>query len=285
MNTEPTATKLATAPAAFDARTDSAAPGRHAAKPWLLRGLPWLTTIAVLALWELCARTGLFPPEVPAISSIGSAFGQLAPTAGFADALVTTLEQFAVGLTGGAVAGLALGVALGAVPLLHRLAHYLLDFLRFVPAVVYLPLLLLLLGAGPRVSTLLGMVGALWPMLFQTLYGVSGINDVLRDTARVFGLRPLQRLWHVVLPAVLPFVATGVRLAASHVLVVVVAVEIIASVRGIGADIAVYASNAVYPRMYALVFVVGVLGVLVNVGLLALERRVLRWHVAYREEA
>ncbi|MGP4014891.1 ABC transporter permease [Saccharopolyspora sp. 5N708] len=280
MSTEQTS--AATAPGAFDA---PAAPGRRVAKPWLLRGLPWLTTIAVLALWELSARAGLLPPEVPAISIIGSAFVQLAPTAGFVDGLVATLEQFAVGLVGGVVAGLALGVALGAVPLLHRLAHYPLDFLRFVPAVVYLPLLLLLLGAGPRVATFLGMVGAFWPMLFQTFYGVSGINDVLRDTARVFGLRPLQRLSHVVLPAVLPFVATGVRLAASHVLVVVVAVEIIASVRGIGADIAVFASNAVYPRMYALVFVVGVFGVLVNVGLLALERRLLRWHVSYREEA
>ncbi|MET7996982.1 ABC transporter permease subunit [Amycolatopsis sp. NPDC005232] len=285
MSTQPTPTGLAPAPAGFDEPTPAAAPARGASRPWLLRGLPWLTTLGILVLWELVARAGWLPPEVPSISAIGAALVELAPTAGFVHALMATLEQVAVGLAGGVVAGLVLGVALGTVPLLYRLVHYPLDFLRFVPAVVFLPLMLLLLGATPRVSTLLGMVGALWPMLFQTFYGVSGINDVLRDSARVFGLRAHQRLGHVVLPAVAPFVATGVRLAASHVLVVVVAVEIIASVRGIGADIAVYASNAVYPSMYALVFVVGVLGVLANVGLLAIERRVLGWHISYREEA
>jgi ABC-type nitrate/sulfonate/bicarbonate transport system permease component len=253
------------------------------ARRWFLRALPWGATLALLALWQLAAVTGLAPEEIPAVTRIAAALIDIAPTARFETALVATLSQFAVGLIIGAVIGIVVGVAVGAVSLLYRLLHLPLDFFRFIPAVVYLPLMLLLLGGTPRVSTLLGAIGALWPMLFQTYYGVRGINDVLRDTARVFGLRPHQRLAHVVLPAVLPFVATGFRIAASHVLVVVVAVEIIASVPGIGSDIAVYASNGVYPPMYALVFVVGLLGVVVNVGLHKVERRLLHWHVSYRE--
>lgn len=253
------------------------------AQRWFLRALPWVATLALLTLWQLAAVTGLVPKEIPAVTRIASALVDIAPTPRFGTALMATLSQFAVGLFIGAVSGMVIGVAVGAVPFLYRLLHLPLDFFRFVPAVVYLPLMLLLLGGTPRVSTLLGAVGALWPMLFQTYYGMHGINDVLRDTARVFGLRPHQRLAHVVLPAVLPFLATGFRIAASHVLVVVVAVEIIASVPGIGSDIAVYASNGVYPPMYALVFVVGLLGVVVNVGLHHIERRLLRWHVSYRE--
>lgn len=257
--------------------------GPNHARRWFLRVLPWVATLALLALWQLAAVTGLAPAEIPAITRIGSALIDIAPTARFTTAFVATLSQFAVGLIIGAVCGVIVGIAVGAVGLLYRLLHLPLDFFRFIPAVVYLPLMLLLLGGTPRVSTLLGAIGALWPMLFQTYYGVRGINEILQDTARVFGLRPHQRLAHVVLPAVLPFMATGFRIAASHVLVVVVAVEIIAHVPGMGSDIAIYASNGVYPPMYALVFVVGLLGVLVNVGLHKIERRLLHWHVSYRE--
>jgi ABC-type nitrate/sulfonate/bicarbonate transport system permease component len=263
--------------------TDRAGP-RARREPRRLAGaaLPVVTTLGLLGIWELLARTGVLPPEIPPVTTIFAALVETVPTARFGEALVATIEQFAVGLAIGGVAGIALGVLLGGVPVLYRLTHYLLDFLRSIPAVVYLPVLILVLGATPRVSYLLGAVGALWPLLFQTYYGVAGVPPLLRDTGRVFGLRLHQRLLHITLPAVSPFVATGLRIAASHVLVVVVAVEIISSVEGIGADIAVYATNAVYPEMYALVLVVGALGVLVNWGLQRLERWQLHWHTSYR---
>jgi len=206
------------------------------------------------------------------------------PTSAFATSLGQTVGQVAVGLLVGAVVGVAAGVALGAIPLLYRLTHYVLDFLRFIPAVVYLPVLILVLGATPEVAYFLAAVGSLWPMLFQTYYGVAGISPVLMDTGRVFGLKPHQRLLHIVLPAVSPFVATGLRIATAHALVVVVAVEIIAAVPGLGRDISVFATNGVYPQMYALVGVVGVIGVLVNFVLERVERRQLHWHTTYREK-
>jgi ABC-type nitrate/sulfonate/bicarbonate transport system permease component len=245
--------------------------------------LPWGTSIALLVVWELLSRAKVFPSEIPPVTEIARALIKLVPTHAFGASLLATIEQFVVGLLVGGVAGIVLGVLLGAVPLLYQLTHYLLDFLRFIPAVVYLPVLILLLGSTPGVGYVLGAAGAIWPMLFQTYYGVTGVSAILRDTGRVFGLRPHQRLMHITLPAVSPFVATGLRIAASHVLVVVTAVQIISSVAGLGSHIAAYASNAVYPQMYALLVVVGVLGVLMNFGLERLERRQLHWHRSYRE--
>lgn len=249
---------------------------------WAARLLPVVTTLALLGVWEVLSRTHVLPTEIPPVTTILQALVELVATPRFALALGATAEQFALGLVVGAAAGIALGVLLGAVPVLYRLSRYLLDFLRSIPAVVYLPVLILVLGATPPVSYLLGAIGALWPLLFQTFYGVAGVPPLLRDTGRVFGLRPHQRLAHITLPAVSPFIATGLRIAASHVLVVVVAVEIISAVPGLGSDIADYATNAVYPQMYALVLVVGVIGVLVNYGLQSLERRQLHWHTSYR---
>jgi ABC-type nitrate/sulfonate/bicarbonate transport system permease component len=244
--------------------------------------LPVVTTALLLGIWELLSRSGVLPTEIPPVTTIVGALVELVPTAQFGAALADTAQQFALGLLIGGVTGIALGVLLGGIPLLYRLSRFLLDFLRSIPAVVYLPVLILVMGARPQVSYVLGAVGALWPLLFQTYYGVAGVPPLLRDTGRVFGLHPHQRLLHITLPAVSPFVATGIRIAASHVLVVVVAVEIIAAVDGIGADIAVYATNAVYPQMYALVLVVGVLGVGVNWVLQRLERWQLHWHTSYR---
>jgi len=258
-----------------------AADGRRA---WLVRVLPWITTAAILAVEEILARTGVLPEEVPPFTEIVQAGWELVPTAAFASSLGATLQQFAVGVVVGVAVGVAAGVALGAIPLLYLLTHYVLDFLRFIPAVVYLPVLILVMGATPEVAYILAAVGCIWPMLFQTYYGVAGIPPILKDTGRVFGLKPHQRLLHIVLPAVSPFVATGLRIAAAHALVVVVAVEIITAVEGLGRDIAVFATNGVYAEMYALVGVVGVIGVLVNVVLERLERRQLHWHSSYREK-
>jgi ABC-type nitrate/sulfonate/bicarbonate transport system permease component len=249
----------------------------------LVAVLPWATTVALLTVAEVLSRTGVLPEEVPPVTEVLAAGWQLVPTAKFAASLGATLAQVGIGLFIGVVVGVAAGLALGAVPVLYRLTHYVLDFLRFIPAVVYLPVLVLLMGAAPRTAFLLAALGTVWPMLFQAYYGVAGISTVLADTARVFGLRPHQRLAHVVLPAVSPFVATGLRISASHALVVVVAVQLITSVPGLGRDIAVYAANAVYPKMYALVAVVGLVGVVVNAVLGAVERRRLHWHSAYRE--
>ncbi|HLM03825.1 MAG TPA: ABC transporter permease subunit [Blastococcus sp.] len=269
-------------PGATDAGPEVlAADGRRA---WLVRVLPWITTAAILAVEEILARTGVLPEEVPPFTEIVQAGWELVPTAAFASSLGATLQQFAVGVVVGVAVGVAAGVALGAIPLLYLLTHYVLDFLRFIPAVVYLPVLILVMGATPEVAYILAAVGCIWPMLFQTYYGVAGIPPILKDTGRVFGLKPHQRLLHIVLPAVSPFVATGLRIAAAHALVVVVAVEIITAVEGLGRDIAVFATNGVYAEMYALVGVVGVIGVLVNVVLERLERRQLHWHSSYREK-
>lgn len=264
-----------------DAGTPGSDPGRG--RRVLVAVLPWVTTLALLAVAEVLSRTGVLPEEVPPVTEVLAAGWQLVPTAKFATSLGATLAQVAVGLVIGAVVGVAAGLALGAVPLLYRLTHHVLDFLRFIPAVVYLPVLVLLMGATARTAFLLAALGTVWPMLFQAYYGVAGVSTVLADTARVFGLRRHQRLAHVVLPAVSPFVATGLRISASHALVVVVAVQLITSIPGLGRDIAVYAANAVYPRMYALVAVVGLVGVVLNAVLAAVERRTLHWHSAYRE--
>lgn len=249
---------------------------------WAARALPAGTTLVVLGIWEGAARIGALPDAVPPVSSIvDSLIDQLGQSELFST-LWETIKQFVVGLLIGSAIGTGIGIAFGLVPMLYRIFHIAVDFLRFIPAIVYLPVLLLVMGATATTSVVLGAIGAVWSLLFQAYYGVRGIDGVMKETGRAYSLTLPQRLRHITLPAVAPFIATGLRIAAAHVLVVVVAVEIIAGVPGVGSKIEDYASNAVYPRMYALIFVVGLLGVALNAGLYRLERGQLRWHSAHR---
>jgi len=237
-----------------------------------------------VALQEVLARTGVLPSVIPPFTETVATGWQMLPTSEFLEGLGQTLEQFALGLLIGVVVGIVLGIVLGVLPVVNLIVRYVMEFLRFTPAVVYIPILVLLLGARPQLSIVLAALGSLWPILYQTYYGVVGVPQILKDTGRVFGLTAAQRLWSIVIPTVSPFLATGIRIAASHALVVVVAVQIIASVEGTGRDIETYAANGVFPRMYALILVIGIIGFLVNWLLELLERRQLHWHASYREK-
>lgn len=250
----------------------------------LVRSLPWITTIVIIALQEILARTGVLPDVIPPFTEWVAAAAKLIPTPAFLAGLGQTLQQFVVALAIGVAAGIILGILIGIIPVLNQLFRYVLEFLRFTPSVVYIPILLLLMGARPPVAIFLAALGAMWPVLYQTYYGVVGVSSTLKDTGRVFGLTRGQQLASITIPSVSPFLATGIRLAAAHALIVVVAVEIIAAVPGMGRDIQTFAENGVFPQMYGLILVVGIIGLLVNWLLELLERRQLHWHASYREK-
>jgi ABC-type nitrate/sulfonate/bicarbonate transport system permease component len=208
-------------------------------------------------------------------------WGQLGQAA-FWSSVEQTVWQWLGGLLVGGFAGIVLGAAIGFVPIVERLLSFTLEFLRPIPSIVYLPLVILVIGDQPRTAILLTSVGAFWPIFYQTLYGMHDIDPQAIETGKVFGLTSRQRLWHIMVPSVLPYVATGIRIASSLALVVAIGIELIGGIVGLGADLSIYAQNAFYPGMYAVLLVSGVLGFLANALLARAERRVLHWHVSQR---
>jgi ABC-type nitrate/sulfonate/bicarbonate transport system permease component len=114
---------------------------------------------------------------------------------------------------------------------------------------------------------------------------VADVDPVARDTARSYRLGRLRQITHVVWPTALPYVVTGIRLAAGVALVLAVTGELVIGSPGLGSAIATAQSSNAVPQMYALVVVTGVIGVAANLLTRAVERRVLAWHPAIRREA
>ncbi|MFC0532347.1 ABC transporter permease [Phytohabitans kaempferiae] len=243
--------------------------------------LPALTTVLLCGVWEVLARTVL-PPEVRPISSALAWLGQNSTNAELWTAIGHTLSHWAVALSLALVAGTVLGVATGANGLVNSLLSGVFEFVRPIPAVVYLPLMLLLLGATAEVAISLAALSAFWPILFQVFYGVKSIDPIARDTARVFGLSRAQQLRYVAAPSILPFLATGVRIASTIALLASIVMELLGGVSGLGAVLARDSYNGLYDAMYGILVIAGCLGVILNLVFARLERRLLRWHPGYR---
>ncbi len=250
---------------------------------WVRWLIPIGTTVALLGLWELCTATEILPAQTPPFTDVADFFGNNLSDSSFWSALKETLWHWFAGLIVGSAVGVGLGLVLGAIPIVQRLLTVPLEFLRPIPPIVYLPLLLLTMGATSEMVILLTAIGALWPMLFQAMYGVWAIDPQAVDTGRVFGLSRRQRLWSIMLPSVLPYLATGLRIASSLALVVAISIELIAGVPGLGAQISRYSQNAIYDGMYAALITCGLLGLGLNIILEGLEKRLLRWHVSHRK--
>lgn len=263
----------------------SPGPGTRATRPRIdaSRALPVLGVVTFLGLWELVTRTGVFPEAIPPLTEIVSWLAVEMRTGPFWGSVGATIAQWGLGLALSFVVGVPVGVAMGAIPLFRRLFEVPFEFLRPIPSIIYLPLVVLVLGSGAETAVLLALGGAVWPLLFNTYYGVADIDPVVQDTGRAFGLNRRQRLAYILVPSILPYLATGFRIAASMALVIVVSVGLITGVPGIGQDLRTFAINAVYPGVYGLILVTGVLGLIVNIGLERLERSVLSWHASHRK--
>jgi ABC-type nitrate/sulfonate/bicarbonate transport system permease component len=238
-----------------------------------------------LLLGEAVPRLGLVDEDYfPPAARIAEALGRELSDSAFWSALGDTLTGWALGLAVAVGAGVVAGVVISVVPYLREATASTIEFLRPIPSVALIPLAVLLYGTELRSVLLLVVYASFWQVLIQVLYGVRDVDPVAEQTARSYGLGTWARIRHVLWPTALPYVMTGVRLAAAVALVLAVTAELVIGAPGLGARIAVAQTSQAVPEMYALIVVTGVLGLLINVGARAVERRALAWHQSVRGE-
>lgn len=245
--------------------------------------LPVLGVAVVLAAFEIAPRVGILPrSSFPPFSEIFAALTDMVATADLWEAVLDTLDAWARALAIAVAVAVPLGLAIGSNRVGALLARLTVDFLRPIPSVALIPILVLVYGTRPSLKVALGVFGATFPLLFQAMYGVADVDPVARDTARAFGMGGWTRLRRIVLPSCAPYLATGLRISASVALILVVTGEYIVGVPGLGAEVLVAYSSGAYDQLYALILVAGVLGLAVNLTFHAVERRVLAWHPSHR---
>lgn len=245
--------------------------------------LPWVSVIAVLALFEVLPRIGVLAQDhFPPISqTLGTLFEQLGAES-FWVAIGNTLEGWALGLGIAAALAIPLGIVIGSSRLLYRASRGLIEFLRPIPSVALIPLAILIYGTGLQSKVFLAAFASFWQVIVATLYGVQDVDPVATDTARSFGFSRRQRLFRVTLPSAVPYIATGLRVASAVSLILTVTAELVIGAAGLGRSINIARSGGNEELMYALIIATGVLGLALNALFVRVERRVLHWHPSQR---
>lgn len=246
---------------------------------------PALVVAVLLVAWELLTRAKVLPPDyLPPASTIAGALREQLAQSAFWLAVGSTIRDWAAGLAVAAGIGIPAGMAMGANRWVDRALRPTVEFLRPVPPVALIPVVILSYGTAGTGAVFLAAFASVWPLLIQSMYGVRSVDPVAHETARVLHLGKVRWFTTLLLPSAAPSIAVGVRISASISLILVISSGIIIGTPGIGSEIALVARAGVYPDMYGLIIVTGVLGVLVNLGFAALERRVVSWSPDARRE-
>ena len=250
-------------------------------------GLAWVEGLAGLIgfaiILEIVPRIGLVSPlYFPPFSEIVAALVKEAMSGAFWTALGSTLRSWAIGLAISLVAGTTIGIVIGSSQLLRTLTRSTIEFLRPIPSVALIPLAVLLFGTRIQSTLVLVVYASFWQVLIQVLYGVQDVDPVARETARSYGLGTWAQIRYVTWSTTLPYLMTGVRLAAAVSLILAITSEVTIGTPGIGKEISDTQSGGAVAPMYAYVVVAGLIGVIVNLAARALERQVLAWHPSVR---
>jgi ABC-type nitrate/sulfonate/bicarbonate transport system permease component len=247
-------------------------------------GLEIAVPIALLALWAAWSAntdTFYFPP----LTEILTTFEETWLFERVGSDVVPSLVRLGLGYAIAVAVALAIGIPLGLSRVARRGASPIVEFLRAIPPPALLPFSIVVLGVGNAGKVFIIAFVCIWPVLLNTIDGITGIDPTLKDTARVYGVRGGQRLRRIVLPAAAPQIFAGMRTSLSLALILMVISEMVASTDGIGFFVLQSQRSFAIPEMWSGILLLGLLGYLLNVVFLLVERRVLAWHRGARASA
>ena len=232
---------------------------------------------ALIALLEIGCRTGLVDTltVIPPSDMIASMVDQIR-SGELTASIVTTFSTILIAFALAVVLGTAAGVLIHRLPRLRDVADPLLASYYSVPTFIFYPLLVALLGLGKAPLVVLGILSAAPAVVISTLSGLDGVAPVLMKLARIHRLTPLRTLWWIVLPAALPNLFTGFKLALSYALIGVIAGEFILSGTGLGYAISFAYQSFDNRAMYGAMLFVLLVAVTANGILYVWEGRLAR---------
>jgi ABC-type nitrate/sulfonate/bicarbonate transport system permease component len=246
---------------------------------WSRRFLPGLVSFGVIfAIWETAAaRRWVNPVLLPPPSAIAATLWDILRAGTFLWPLAETFEILFIGYAIACVTGIVVGVVMARSAVIYGLLEPLVELMRPVPKSALVPPLFLFLGFGAGMKITIVALGGFFPVLISTIQGVRGVDRVAIDTGRTFACSPFRSIVSIILPAALPMILTGMRVALGLGLVLVVLAEMLSGEGGLGYLIVDMQRSFAVRQMYAWIFILGITGLALNEVFEAIERRMVPW--------
>jgi ABC-type nitrate/sulfonate/bicarbonate transport system permease component len=252
------------------------------------RGRGWSTAVRLggaaagfglwVLAWQWVTTSGPLADTygLPTALATGQSALALAADAEFWSAVGQTLSTTVVATVVAAVIGLLIGIAMGMSTVVNALVDPVTQFLRPIPPVVLLPLVLLIVGPTTELAIILAVIGGIWPVLIQAHVGVRDVDPVAIETARSMSLSRRMVQTSVILPSAVPYFATGIRIATGLTLMLTIGAGILAGSPGLGRSIAVAQQSGEAATVFGMLLWAGVIGLVLNAALGATERALTR---------
>jgi NitT/TauT family transport system permease protein len=240
--------------------------------------LPLAAAAVVVALWQLAvlwSGTKIFPSPF----AVARALGELERRGVLLRYALASLWRVAAGYLLALAIGLPLGLAMGLLPVLARAINPVIQLLRPISPLAWIPVSIVLFGVHDLAAIFLIFLASLFPIVVAAMNGVQSVPSVYLQAARNFGLSRTALLWRVLLPASMPRILVGLRVALGISWLVVVAAEMIAVDSGLG-YLVIDARNAGkrYDLVLAAILLIGVIGLALDLAARRIERlRAVRW--------
>lgn len=249
-----------------------------------LQALAWRVlraTVVVagfLALWEVAPRIGLVDKVfLPPFSEVVGAWFALLNNGQLWEHVSASLSRALVGLAIAILVSIPLGVAIAWYRPVAEFLNPILELFRNTAALALLPVFILILGIGETSKVALVIYAASFPILLNTISGVRTVDPLLIKSARSLGLSPIRLFQKVILPAAVPTIFTGLRMAAASSILVLIAAEMVGAKAGLGYLITASQLNFQIPNMYAGIVTIALVGVIFNGIVVAIEGRLSGW--------
>jgi len=231
-------------------------------RAWVLRVA---IVAAILAAWEALSASGLlFRDVVPSLRAIGAALGRLLAAPDFYANLGVTALEVAVAMVIGGVAGLAVGIALGANRFLSRAFESLLLYLGPTPKIIFFPVMIMWFGVASGSKIAMGAISCFFPIAISVAAGMRAIEPVLIRVGQSFRASTWQMVTRIYLPAMREPIVNGIRLGLGVAIIGTLLAETKLSNRGLGYLVIQAYGLFDMPKMYALLIVLFALAIGAN---------------------
>jgi ABC-type nitrate/sulfonate/bicarbonate transport system permease component len=230
-----------------------------------------------LALWYALAAWVGNPIQLPSPLRVASALVDLAAEGElFEHALIST-TRLVISLVAALVLAVPLGFFMGLSPKAYAYIDPVIELLRPISGIAWIPLGLFIFGVGDVLPVFIMVYVAFFPLLLNTIAGVRNVDRKLFNAARTMEVSNRAMLMHVIVPAALPTIMVGFRLAFAGAWASIIAAELIGSPSGLGFAIEWYRELLMSPKVFGFIVVIGIVGYLCDLALRALQRWVTPW--------
>ncbi|SCY39179.1 MULTISPECIES: ABC transporter permease [unclassified Pseudobutyrivibrio] len=237
----------------------------------------WIPIILVV-FWAIGTNTNFLSNSIfPTPQKLFGAWKEMILNGKYLTHVLSSFGRVIKGFFIGSFLGISLGIIIGLFAAAKKSTVALIGMLRPIPAIALIPLFILSLGIGETSKVAVIVLGSFWPILINTIAGLSTTDPKLLEVGTIFDKSRRQVLFKIIFPSAAPYIFTGLRLGVSSSWTCVVAAEMIAASSGIGYLISYGREMAQPATLFIGVFSMGIYGLIIELLVINLQKKAIYW--------